>query len=111
MPRGIDEAVLLGPESDATEGGLHRGPAIVPGSDGTARFVGALHERFDRERAFERTQFIDGFYRAPANDGFEATLARVEADLRAAGFGSSDGLLLEWLEQPMKARGGGAAPA
>jgi len=111
LPRGIDEAVLLGPESGATEGTRHRGPAIVPGSDGTARFVSALHERFDRERAFERTQFIDGFYRAPANDGFEATLARVEADLRAAGFGSSDGLLLEWLEQPMKARGRGVSPA
>ena len=111
LPRGIDESVLLAPESAATEGARHRGPAIVPGNEGTARFVAALHERFDRERAFERTSFIDGFYRAPANDGFEATLTRVEADLRAAGFGASDTLLLEWLEQPMKARGGGLAPA
>jgi hypothetical protein len=106
LPRGMDENMLLvevgGPE---ISGDLHRGPPMVAGRDGTARFVEPLLERFERERAFERTRFIDGFYRAPANDGFEATLARVETDLRAAGFGGRPELLLEWLEQPLAGRG------
>ena len=112
LPRGLDEAVLLGDENASSTGNeRHRGPGVVAGGEGTARFASALHERFERERALERTRFIDGFYRAPANDGFEATLARVEADLRAAGFGASDQLLLEWLEQPMQTRGGAPSPA
>lgn len=107
LPRGMDENMLLvevgGPQ---LSGDLHRGPPVIVGRDGTARFVAPLLERFERERAFERTRFIDGFYRAPANDGFEATLARVEADLRAAGFGAQAELRLEWLEQPLAGRGG-----
>ncbi|MFN7671209.1 MAG: hypothetical protein ACK5S5_12240, partial [Planctomycetota bacterium] len=112
LPRGLDEAVLLGDENASSTGNeRHRGPGVVAGGEGTARFASALHERFDRERALERTRFIDGFYRAPGNDGFEATLARVEADLRAAGFGASDQLLIEWLELPMQPRGGAPSPA
>ncbi len=107
LPRGLDEAVLTGEENASSSvSERHRGPGVVAGGEGTARFAAALHGRFDRERALERTRFIDGFYRAPANDGFEATLARVEAELRAAGFGASDQLLLEWLAQPMQTRAG-----
>lgn len=102
LPRGFDEKLVLtqagGPK---WSGELHRGPKVVLSSAGPQRFVPDLHSRFERERAFERTRFIDGFYRAPANDGFEATLERVASDLRAAGFGRRPELLLEWLEKPL----------
>lgn len=102
LPRGFDEKLVLtqvgGPK---WSGELHKGPKVVLASAGPQRFVPELHSRFERERAFERTRFIDGFYRAPANDGFEATLERVAGELRAAGYGERPGLLLEWIEKPL----------
>lgn len=79
----------------------HTGPAVAAGSTGPARFAGPLLTGFDAARALELARFVDGFYREPGNDGFEAVLTRVETELRAAGFGASDasgaGLELEWL--------------
>ena len=102
LPRGFDEKLVLTQVGGPTwSGELHQGPKVVLSGAGPQRFVPELHSRFDRERAFERTRFIDGFYRAPANDGFEATLERVAGELRAAGFGEDPGLLLEWIEKPL----------
>ncbi len=81
----------------------HRGPGVVVGDSGPARFARALHGEFDEERAMKLVQFIDGFYRAPGNDGYEAVLERLAADLRQAGFGSDARLTLTVLESPLDA--------
>lgn len=75
----------------------HAGPPVAAGASGTARFAGPVCAAFDAQRALELARFADGFYREPANDGFEAVLARLETELRAAGFGASAELELEWL--------------
>lgn len=80
----------------------HRGPGVADGASGPARFVAALFEAFDAERALATVRFADGYYRAPANAGYEATLDRVAELLRAAGFGEREGFELELLasEEP-----------
>lgn len=75
----------------------HTGPPVAAGTSGTARFAGPVCAAFDAQRALELARFADGFYREPANDGFEAVLARLETELRSAGFGASAELELEWL--------------
>src|SRR5687768_9904796 len=62
----------------------HRGPPIAPGMSGTARFASKVHDEFSAEAAFAVTTFADRWYRAPANEGFEATLDELERSLRAA---------------------------
>ncbi len=79
----------------------HDGPDVVAGDAGPARFARQLYEHFDIDRAMECVRFVDGFYRSPGNDGFEASLDFVEARLRAAGFGAREGLLLEWISTPL----------
>src|SRR5687767_1336206 len=69
----------------------HAGPAVVDGAGGPARFAALLLEEFDVVHARAALEFVDGFYRAPANDGYEAVLARIESDLRQAGYGSQEG--------------------
>jgi hypothetical protein len=43
--------------------------------------------------------YADGFYRARANEGYEAVLDQIESDLRALGFGSRADMQLEVLEE------------
>lgn len=74
------------------------GPSTAPGSTGPARFVGRLFDAFDVQRAMEIATFADGFYRAPANDGYEATLDEIARRLRVAGFGEDERLTLRFLE-------------
>src|SRR5262245_5712722 len=78
--------------------GRHVGPGVVAGAEGTKRFVDPLYHEFDLQKALAVTAFVDGFYRAPANDGFEASFEHVATALKAAGFGQEDGLELAWLE-------------
>ena len=52
----------------------------------------------------ETVRFTDGFYRAPANEGYNATLDHVEERLREAGFGSVEGLELEEIETELTGR-------
>jgi len=86
-------------------GETHRGPAVVAGDTGTARFVGPLLEAFDAERAMETVRFVDRFYRAPGNDGYEASLDHVAEKLRGAGYGTIEGFELFELETPLTASG------
>jgi hypothetical protein len=79
-------------------------PAVAPGESGPARFAGLLYDAYDVEAAMETVRFTDGFYRAPGNEGYNATLAHVEARLRAAGFGTEPGLELEVLETELRGR-------
>ena len=71
----------------------HQGPPVNVQDTGPGRFVPALLEAFDAERAMETVAFADRFYRAPANDGYLAVLDHIEQRLRDAGFGDGDGRL------------------
>lgn len=80
----------------------HRGPAVAPGASGTARFAKKLHDSFSADAALEVAAFADRWYRAPGNEGFEATLDELERRLREAGYGAADGLELRVIETPMR---------
>ena len=81
--------------SDALLKSGHTGPEVIAAETGPARFAKQLYDNFDVERAMRTVRFVDGFYRDPANDGFEATLDHVKNALAAAGFGVRPELLLE----------------
>jgi len=68
----------------------HRGPGVALGETGPARFVPQLMGAFQPDRAMEIVEFIDQYYRAPANDGYDASLDYVAKRLEAAGFGGDD---------------------
>jgi len=79
----------------------HRGPPVAPGVSGTARFAPRVFAAFSADEAFAVTSFTDRWYRAPGNEGFEATLAELERRLRAAGYGTRAELEIEVIETPM----------
>ncbi len=86
-------------------GATHRGPPVVAGEAGPARFVGPLLSAFDTERAMEVVRFLDRFYRAPGNEGYAASIDHVAARLREAGYGRIDGFELFEIEAPLTASG------
>jgi hypothetical protein len=65
----------------------HQGPRIAPGGTGPARFALLLHEVFEEPRALELCRTIDGWWREPGNEGFEAVMDRLRSDLDGMGFG------------------------
>ncbi|MFT5285645.1 MAG: aminopeptidase YwaD [Planctomycetota bacterium] len=79
----------------------HRGPKVAMSEDGPMRSAKLLYERFDVEQTMKNVTFIDQYYRAPGNEGYEAVIDHFQAMLREAGFGNVDGLELEILEQDM----------
>lgn len=68
----------------------HVGPEVTIAETGTAPFVKALLDAFDSDRAIELVKFIDGRYRAPANEGYDEVLDRMADELAEAGFDGSD---------------------
>ncbi|MSR62750.1 MAG: M28 family peptidase [Planctomycetes bacterium] len=77
---------------------FHLGPPVEIADSGTARFARILHEGFRPHRALELVSFIDRYYRAPANDGYEEVLARLDKELREIGFdGADERLQVEFL--------------
>ncbi len=82
----------------------HRGPGVVFDDAGTARFARRVFEAFDVDRAMETVAFTDRYYRAPANDGYEAVLDRVASQLKQAGFGSHVRLKLFEYESAVTSR-------
>lgn len=68
----------------------HQGPAVAVELTGPARYVPALVNSFDADRAMETVAFVDRFYRAPANDGYEAVIEHLQDRLRAGGWDDSD---------------------
>ncbi len=103
LPMAI--GALEAPEAEVVEAEAvsetHTGPAVADGKSGPMRFVPALHGAFDLKRAMESVSFADQYFRAPANDGYEAVLAHIEQRLRAAGFGTKPELELRILEQDL----------
>jgi hypothetical protein len=81
--------------------GGHVGPAVDADVTGTARFVEPLVEAFDVAAAMSIAEFADGFYRAPASEGYEQTIERVLADLSGAGFGADEGFDLRVVSNGM----------
>ena len=68
----------------------HRGPLVEVSPEGPARFARPLYEGFDVERAMDTVRFTDGFYRAPANQGYEEVIDHLRIALRRGGYGRSD---------------------
>ena len=86
-------------------GETHRGPGVVEGDTGPARFVSKLLAAFDPERAMETVRYVDRFYRAPGNEGYDAAIDRVSGILREAGYGTAEGFDVFELTTPLTARG------
>ncbi|HEX6882924.1 MAG TPA: M28 family peptidase [Planctomycetota bacterium] len=77
----------------------HTGPAVELAPTGPARFARVLHEGFRPHRAMELVTFIDRYYRAPANEGYDEVLARLDRELRELGFDGDDARLrVDFLE-------------
>ena len=87
--------------SDGKPRAAHRGPAVVMDQSGPMRFASVLFDEFDMDSVDEDVHFVDQYYRAPANDGYEAVIDHFEMELREAGFGSTAGLELEILSEEM----------
>jgi len=79
----------------------HTGPGVAPGGTGTNRFARVVYENFRADRAMKTASFVDGFYREPGNEGFEAVLDHLRAELSDAGYGKDDWLRIEEFETPM----------
>jgi len=102
--RGADDVALPQDLLQALPVSLaHAGPAVSPGGLGTegasgpARFVPALHARFDRDHAMGTVAFVDERSRDAGSEGHEAVLDRLVADLYAAGYGAEPGFTLDVL--------------
>jgi aminopeptidase YwaD len=89
---GLDPELRSLVEQTAQQDGQnkHLGPPVEVADTGTARFVKTLYDGFKPHRALELVTFIDRFYRAPANRGFDEVLARVDKTLREVGFDGQD---------------------
>jgi len=103
--RELADRVLREESRDDLLHAHHQGPGVVAADSGPNRYVPRLLEAFDGERAMETVRFADGYYRAPGNDGYEAVIDFVEARLREAGYGSTEGFEVGILESPLTARG------
>ena len=91
---------LLESIPSTTDQDWHVGPDVHLAATGPARFVGPLHEAFRPERAKKFAEFIDGYYRAPGNEGYDAVIDRMADELVEAGFGLDDPrLMMEILEE------------
>ncbi|HVS11102.1 MAG TPA: M28 family peptidase [Planctomycetota bacterium] len=99
------EALALPPQQgDALAPFRHRGPAVVAGETGPARFARAVHRAFDVRRAHDLVVFIEARYRAPANEGYDEVLERIAAELRAGGFGDDPRFELFEIATPLEAQ-------
>jgi hypothetical protein len=94
--RGIEPELRSLMQATDAQVGLqikHVGPPVEVAGTGPARYVRALHEAFRPHRAMELVTFIDRFYRAPANQGYDEVLARLDKALREIGFDGQDSRL------------------
>lgn len=94
MPEGWEE---LGPRL-----GGHVGPAVQSGESGTARFAAPIFDIFESNAAMALTRALDAVHRAPASEGYDTSIDRINADLFGAGFGGDDGFELKVLSAPMQ---------
>jgi hypothetical protein len=81
----------------------HRGPEVAAGAGGPSRYLAVLAEDFDTQAAMQSVRFVDGFYRAPANDGYNAVLDHIAVALREVGFGTDAQFRLEVFESELEA--------
>ncbi len=88
----------------AHDDALHDGPGVAEGLAGPARFVDLTYAGFDTRAAMASTRFVDQYYRAPGNEGYNASLDHVAARLRAVGFGELEGFSLREIETPLSSK-------
>jgi len=81
----------------------HVGPGVAVGATGTFRFARFVFPAFRKDRAMETARFADRWYREPGNEGFEAVIDHVRAELEEAGYGREDHLRLEVIPTSMEA--------
>ncbi len=81
--------------------GGHVGPAVDSTATGPARFVDPLLASFDERAAMSIAEYADGFYRSPANEGYEQAIDRVLADLYGAGYKAEPGFELDVVTKGM----------
>ncbi|MFI5178678.1 MAG: peptidylprolyl isomerase [Vicinamibacterales bacterium] len=77
----------------AIAGGVTRGAATLPRPALSSKLahvvdpvIDALWSHFDLKAAQDHVRFVTGYWRLPGNAGFDATIDRVHARLRASGF-------------------------
>lgn len=80
----------------------HVGPPVAPGGSGPARYASLLWQGFDAQRALELVRFVEGWWREPGNEGYEAVLARLEQELGELHFGSDPARTLRVIQTPMQ---------
>lgn len=51
-----------------------------------ARYFDLVRARFSGQRAYDQVAFMDRYFRWPGNEGFNASIRRVEETLKAAGY-------------------------
>lgn len=81
-----------------------KAPAVAAGESGPARFAGVFYRAFDAEAAMEGARFVDRYYRAPGNEGYNATLDKLRRKLGAAGFGEQEGFGLREIESDLRGK-------
>lgn len=97
---------------ESTEGVVtnskHLGPPVARGNSGPARFIEPLLDAYQFERTRAGIEFVDGYYRAPGNEGFDATVDHVRDALMEAGYGGADERFkLQFIVGPIRASGWG----
>jgi aminopeptidase YwaD len=100
--KSLRDRIESGPPPSLTAG--HTGPGVAAAGTGTGRFVRFLLPAFRRDRAMATATFADRYYREPGNEGFEAVIDHVRAELAKAGYGKRDPLRLEVIETPMSSK-------
>lgn len=78
----------------------HVGPLVGSGEVGPARFADRIYESFESRRALATVHHLVRLDRNPATPAYDAAIDHIVDELRAAGFGTSERLRLEILEDP-----------
>lgn len=97
---GLDQAQRMA-ESRMPRISGHTGPPVAPGTTTTARFAGPLLEIYEKTAAYQLARVLDSVPRPIGASGYQQAIARLDRDLRVAGYGSEEGFDIEIVETAM----------